>query len=40
MFEKTFLPYALNTYNELTHDPIDCCVKEKTESVIEVLNFF
>jgi hypothetical protein len=40
MFEKTFLPYALNIYKDLTRDPIDCCIKEKMQSVIEVLDFF
>jgi hypothetical protein len=40
MFEKTFLPYALNKYNDVTRDPIDCCVKEKIQSVIEVRKFF
>jgi hypothetical protein len=40
MFEKTFLPYALNKYNDLTCDPIDCCVKEKIQSVIEVRTFY
>jgi hypothetical protein len=39
MFEKTFLTYALNEYNDLTRDPIDCCVKEKIQSVVEVMNF-
>ncbi|CAF1190346.1 unnamed protein product [Adineta steineri] len=35
MFEKTFLPYALDVSKDLTRDPIDCCVKEKMQSVIE-----
>ena len=37
MFEKTFLPYALNRDNDLTRDPIDCCVKAKIQTVIEVM---
>jgi hypothetical protein len=39
MFEKTFLPYALNKDNDLTRDPIDCCVKETIQSVIKVIDF-
>ena len=39
MFEKLFLPYALDVSKNLTRDPIDCCVQEKIQSVIEVLNF-
>ena len=39
MFEKTFLPYALNKSNDLTRDPIDCCVKAKMQTVIEVMTF-
>ncbi|CAF3220732.1 unnamed protein product [Rotaria socialis] len=35
MFEKTFLPYALDSSKDLSRDPIDCCVKEKIQSVIE-----
>ncbi|CAF1000041.1 unnamed protein product [Adineta ricciae] len=37
MFEKTFLPYALNRHKDLTRDPIDCCVKEKIQSAVEKL---
>ena len=40
MFEKTFLPYALDKYNDLARDPIDCCVKEKIHSVTEVIRFY
>jgi hypothetical protein len=40
MFEKTFLTYALDTYKDLSCDPIDCCVKEKMQSVIEVFGCF
>ena len=36
MFEKTFLPYVLDTDRDLTRDPIDCCVKEKIHEVVEV----
>ncbi|CAF1249094.1 unnamed protein product [Rotaria sordida] len=35
MFEKIFLPYALDRNKDLTRDPIDCCVKEKIQSAIE-----
>lgn len=35
MFERTFLPYALNDYHDLSRDPIDCCVKETIHSALE-----
>ncbi|CAF4305469.1 unnamed protein product, partial [Rotaria magnacalcarata] len=35
MFEKTFLPYALDSSKDLSRDPIDCCVKEKIQTVIK-----
>ncbi|UJR28526.1 hypothetical protein I4U23_009763 [Adineta vaga] len=38
MFEKTFLRYIANEHKDLTRDPIDCCVKEKMQSVIEKIS--
>jgi len=40
MFEKAFLPFALDVNKDLTRDPIDCCIKEKIQSVIEVFELF
>lgn len=40
MFERTFLPYALNEHHDLTRDPIDCCVKETIQSALEVIDNF